>query len=203
MEKIVSVFLAAWCAVCAADGGALRVVFTNGCPEGFTPRPGAAFTADGLVPGAESGPARASGCQAKRRYVYPEAFRFEAEFTPLAGDASARGEGVLWDDMYVTYLPKRRDRGLQVALNRRGDEWTPIVYLGLSNTTCRVSGPRRRLEAGKPARFSFLYDANRRVIWDFAGERLETYIEKSGGLAQPERPADPAARDSPPARRRP
>ncbi len=189
MKRLAVLLLGAQCFAGVAPDGALRVDFTNGCPEGFTPRPGAAFTADGLVPGAESGPACASGCQAKRRHVYSEAFRFEAEFVPLAGDASVRGEGVLWDDMYVTYLPKRRDRGLQVALDRRGDDWIPIVYLGLSNTTCRVSGPRRRLEAGRPARFSFLYDANRRVVWDFEGEKSETYIEKSGGLAQPERPA--------------
>ena len=184
MGKLIAALLAAGCAVGAF--GALSVDFTKGCPEGFEARKGAAFTADGLVPGEAASPSCGAGCQAKKMFVFPEAFRFKATFVPPATSGGENGEMILWDDMYVTYLPKRRDRGLQVAFLRRGDEWTPVVYVGLSNTTCRVTGPRRSLEPGRPAAFSFLYDANRRIIWNFAGAEEESFLPRAGALAQPE-----------------
>ncbi len=157
--------------------------FAAGLPAGVRLRRGAVLCAgEGLVATNVANVSLAAGCEVKA-HAMPEAFVFEAAFTPMKGLGEGTNESVLWDDMYVTYLPKRKDRGLQVAFLRRGDNWTPVLYAGLSNTTARVTGPTRRLESGRQVQFSFLFDANRRVVWNFDGETAESYLPHAGGIA--------------------
>ncbi len=166
---------------CRPTGPAVAWDFTEGLPSGTKLRRGAALRAgEGLVATNAADIALAAGCEVKTHAI-PEAFLFECVFTPPGGEGSR--ERVLFDDMYVNYLPKRRDRGLQVALLRRGELWTPVVYAGLSNTTARVMGPSKRLVAGRPATLTFWYDANRRIVWNFDGEVSESYLPQAGGLA--------------------
>ncbi|MDO5319824.1 MAG: hypothetical protein Q4G65_14450 [bacterium] len=183
----VLVFAAVACAAeipdCIPSGPAVVWDFTRGIPPGAKLRKGAIVQSScGLVATNRANYSLASGCEIKTHAI-PEAFFFEATFTTPPEKLEGGDEGVLWDDMYVTYLPKRRDQGLQVAFQRRGDVWTPVVYVGLSNTTARVTGPAKRLAPGSTVDCSFLYDANRRIVWNFCGEIAESYLPRSGGIA--------------------
>lgn len=84
--------------------------------------------------------------------------------------------------MYVRSGPKQSNRGMQVTLRRRLDAWTPIAYLGFSNTTVRVAGPTLVLKEQGPFKFSFLYDANGKITWNFNGTEHESFIKEKGAL---------------------
>ncbi|MCQ2394793.1 MAG: hypothetical protein MJ249_10940 [Kiritimatiellae bacterium] len=170
---------------CPAIGPTVAWDFTRGVPESVRPRTFARVPqGEGLVSVAAGDLMRASGVQLKRKFVFPEAFLFEAEFVPPKDAVDGVESGILFDDMYVNYLPKRKDRGLQVMLTRRGTDWTPVVYAGFGNTTCSVAGPTCTLAPGKPAKFAFLFDANRRLVWRFGEKTSEmTFIARAGGFA--------------------
>ena len=178
-----AILFAALVAASAASAASQVVAdFSKGCPDGFSPRRGAAITAGSLVRGPESSPSVPSGCISAEPFTYAEAFRFEVEFTTSPYSNAYSPETCVWDNMYIREGPRQSNRGMQVTLHRRRNEWTPTLYLGFSNTTVRVSGPTLVLKEQRPLKFAFLYDGNRRIAWDFDGMETESFIKQTGAL---------------------
>ena len=175
----------------AVSAFALSLDFTAALPPDGRPRGHAAWADGGLVASQIADINQVGGYQLKRLVPPPEAFHFAAEFLPdrawtnAADQAAAAkgGECILYDDMYVTYLPKRQNAGLQVAFAVNAQKvWTPLVYLGFSNTTACVRGPAVRLADDSPVAFAFDYDANGAIRFDFKGEKLTAAVPCLGGV---------------------
>ena len=159
--------------------------FTKGLPAGGALRKGARTTPDGIYAANPTNMSLASGFLLDKLWTPSGAFLFEAEIIPgkLGSPGMPAYEGILWDDLAITYVPKRTNRGFQLAFNARDGEWTPRLWAGFSNDTSSVAGPRVRVEPGKPVKISFYYGANGRVLWDFAGKGKETMLSHVGPLA--------------------
>ena len=173
-------------ASCArASGEKLVWDFTEGLPAGGKLRKGARPTPDGIYASNPTNLSLASGFALDKLWTPPGAFLFEAEFMPgaLGGQGRPSYEGILWDDLAVTYVPKRTNRGFQLAFVARNGEWTPRLWAGFSNDTSSVAGPKVNIEPGKPTRISFYYGANGRVLWDFAGKIKDTVLAHGAPLA--------------------
>ena len=171
---------------CARPSGApLTWDFTKGIPAGGKLNKFARVDAAGLSPADPTNMSAKAGFALDRFFTPPGAFLFEAEFVPgtLGAPGTAAREGILWDDLAITYKPKRSNRGFQLSLDVRDGVWHPRLWVGFSNDTANVAGPAVALEPGKPASISFLFGANGRVIWEFAGKRLDTRLAISGPLA--------------------
>ena len=108
------------------------------------------------------------------------AFLFEATFTAGTNQVA---EGLLWDDMAVNYSPKWTNRGFQLMFRVRGGVWEPVFYGGFSNTTCHVSGPRVKLAPGERGEIAFYFGADRRLAWEFNGQRRASLLDCGGPLA--------------------
>jgi hypothetical protein len=92
-------------------------------------------------------------------------------------------EGVIWDDMAVTYPPKRTNRGFQFAFETKEGRWIPVLWLGFTNDTEKVTGPAVELESGKPVSVAFFFNAAGNVVWEFNGVRHESIMRLKGSLA--------------------
>ena len=121
------------------------------------------------------------------KFALPEAFLFEAEFTPYcdwtnesdrAAAAASPRQHMLWDTMGVNYRPKRRDQGLQIFFNERGGRWTPSLCAGFGDDTCFVSGPEFAPEKGRPVKFAVRYGAFGEIEWTVNGEKKSSRIER-------------------------
>lgn len=171
---------------CAKVSGEAKVWdFTKGVPSGGALRKGARLGADGMYATDATNIALAAGFALDRLWTPSGAFLFEAEFAPgrLGCSTTQTHEGILWDDLAITYVPKQTHRGFQLTLHGRRGMWTPILYAGFSNCTVNVRGPEVRLTPGKLANISFFFGANGRVVWDFNGTRSETALAVTGPLA--------------------
>ena len=180
-------------AACAKPCGDAKVWdFTAGLPAGGKLRKGGRLAAEGLHASDVTNMVIASGYMFDKLWTPPGAFLFAAEFVPgtLGGPGAPPHEGILWDDLAITYVPKRTNRGFQLALSARGGEWTPILWTGFSNDTVRVPGPAVRLTPGKPAKIAFYFGADGHVVWDFEGRCRDVPIELS-------RPLAPSVRNKP------
>ena len=162
--------------------------FAAGVPSGGKVLKYAVCDAQGLHATAPTNREAAAGFRLDKRWTPQGAFLFEAEFVTggLGASGTPRYEGVLWDDMAVTYVPKCTNKGFQLALETREGKWTPYLWLGFSNATERVAGPTIALEPGKPVSLSFYYNAIGNVVWEFAGISQESGLKSKGSLA----PAD-------------
>lgn len=180
MKKML--FLAATIAVAVGFAASeVNADFTKACPEGFSPRKGAALSTEGLSRGPASSKTVGSGCIADEPFIFTEAFRFEAEFVPEP-ESRTYNETTVFDNMYVRNGPKQTHKGMQVTMFRKRNEWTPIAYLGFSNTTVSVKGPTVTLKEVRPLKFSFVYDSNRKITWNFDGIETESFITQTGAL---------------------
>ena len=159
--------------------------FTLGIPGGGKLLKYAVCDADGLKAINPTNREAAAGFRLDKCWMPQGAFLFEAEFVPgtLGGKGMPKYEGVLWDDMAITYLPKRTNRGFQLAFETKDGRWLPILWLGFTNDTERVQGPAVELEQGKPVSVAFLYDAAGGVAWEFNGVRHESVVRLRGSLA--------------------
>ncbi|MCQ2392480.1 MAG: hypothetical protein MJ240_13775 [Kiritimatiellae bacterium] len=173
--------------------------FEQGLPTEGKLRGTAQLANGGLVPGTIADFGKPAGFTAAKRLTPPEAFRFTAEFTPgrawtEAGDLAAAAkpgrQSILFDDMYVTYAPKWQHQGIQVAFTRSGEKWASMLFLGFSNATEIVRGPSLKLKPGVRTTFSFVYDGNGGLTFDFAGQKKEVALEHVG-------PIYPAKRNRP------
>ena len=172
-------------ASCAKPCGDAKVWdFTAGLPAGGKLRKGGRLTAEGLHAADVTNMVIASGYTLDNLWTPEGAFLFESEFVPgpLGGAGAPPHEGILWDDLAITYVPKRTNRGFQLALGARGGEWTPILWAGFSNDTVRVAGPAVRLTPGKPAKIAFYFGADghvvRRAVDVKSGDRLTTRLSE-------------------------
>lgn len=161
----------------------------DGKPSQGTLRKCAVVRADGLVSTDITNINAEAGCNVGK-IALPDAFRFEAEFSPAldygdvaVNEATRIRQGVLFDSLYVTEFRKGFNRGLQVAVDARGGYWHPIAYFGFGDTVCRADGPRVRIAEGKPLTLSFTYDANRRVQWRFGDVEKSCTIARFGAVA--------------------
>ncbi|MBO5941029.1 MAG: hypothetical protein J6R18_07540 [Kiritimatiellae bacterium] len=173
------------CSRATPSGKASIWDFTAGTPEGGKILKYAARDENGLralEPQKIDAPA---GFRLNEKWTPQGAFLFEAEFVAgdLGNDAGRRYEGIIWDDMAITYVPKRTDRGFQLGFETRNKMWTPVLWLGFSNSTERVVGPTVMIEPGKLAKIAFYFNANGNVVWDFNGECRESGFKCKGGLA--------------------
>ena len=178
--------VAAFAAVMTLSAGIADQVwdFTRGTPNDGRLRSQAETDGKGLKCKPGFDPAQPGGFAVKGRFAYPEAFRFEAEVVmkPTVGMDSA--VGVLWDDMYISYEhPKRPNAGMQVTFSRNRDTVSPVVYLGIGGTTYTVRGSRVKIRKGELARFVLEFDANRGVMIEWDGERVQTSVAKAGAIA--------------------
>ena len=158
--------------------------FEKGLPDGCSPRELARVEGDGLTTASVTNTAAPAGCLVDPSYRLPEAFVLEAEFTPAL---RKREGGVLFDSLYVNYPPHCDNRGLQVVFSGR-NYWTPEVYFGLSNRTCKVSGPTVRLAPGKRARFKMTCRGNRRVDFEFGNLKSFGMLPVADAVAVSSRP---------------
>ena len=167
-----------------ADGDPLVWDFTKGLPPGGDLRKGSTLGADGIAP-IDPMSQTMAGYAVGKLWTPPGAFLFEAEFLPgsLASTNAASHESILWDNLAITYVPKRTNRGFQLAFSVRKGVWTPRLWTGFSNDTASVTGPSATLESGKPANISFYFSADGRVLWEFGGKCLETFLPYKGPLA--------------------
>ncbi len=167
--------------------------FTESVPEGGTLRKGAKLQ-NGLVPTQlDNAVPVGFALTAKPEFQIPEAFLFEAEFTPgLDWDDKSIAENhkvnVLWDNMYVTYITDPNDsryhRGFQLAISDCGNGyWQPILYVGFGRSTDCVQGPRLQANPGETVKLSFFYGANRTIIWNFAGQPGCGTVSSAGPIA--------------------
>ena len=154
--------------------------FVGGTPAGGSLRKGACVSADGLVAVDPTNLFTAAGFALDRLWTPSGAFLFEAEFIPA--DASG-SEMMLWDDLAVTQGPKLPNRGFQLSFNVRHTLWTPKFTGGFSNETVGVQGPTVTLKPNVPAKIAFYFGADGRVLWDFAGNRMEAKLRRVGPLA--------------------
>ena len=171
---------------CAKPCGEAKVWdFTAGLPAGGKLRKGGQHSAEGLCAQDAASMAIASGYRLDNLWTPEGAFLFEAEFVPgkLGSPGTPQHEGILWDDLAITYVPKRTNRGFQLAFNVRSGEWMPTLWVGFSNDTVRVPGPAARLTPGKPAKIAFYFGADGRVVWDFEGKGRDATIAIAGPLA--------------------
>lgn len=159
--------------------------FTAGTPSGGRLLKYAVRDAEGLKAVAPTNREAAAGFRMDRCWTPDGAFLFEAEFVPgaLGGKGMQKYEGVLWDDMAVTYVPKRTNRGFQFAFETKDGRWQPVLWLGFTNDTERVNGPAVPLEPGKPVSVAFFYNAAGNVVWEFNGVRHESGVRMKGSLA--------------------
>jgi len=195
MKKCLFVVTAAFMAVvfgevspqsCAKPCEAPRVWdFTSSLPADGTLRVGGRHSGEGLYANDATNMAVASGFMLNKRWTPPGAFLFEAEFVP--GKFGAVGtpphDGIFWDDLAITYVPKRTNRGFQLAFRVHNGTWTPTLWLGFSNDTARVVGPSAQLKPGQAAKIAFYFGADGRVIWEFADLKKETNVSIIGPLA--------------------
>ena len=182
--------LAVVAAVMVVRASATTWDFTSGkCPEGLLQNANASFGAGGMVPKSFKDVTAPGGCTVKGWRGYPEAFRFEVEFSAPPSNSVPGRSGILWDDMRVNYGDKRPNRGLQLVFQRKKDVWTPILYIGFDGRfTSQLTGPGRTVAVGGTARVSFVYDANGRVVWDFDGETRECFVTRPGAFTSNEIP---------------
>ena len=167
------------------SGDAMVWDFASGLPDGGKLLKHAVRDADGLRAADPTNREAAAGYRLDKCWTPQGAFLFEAEFVPgsLGGKGMPKHEGVLWDDMAITYLPKRTNRGFQFAFETKDGRWLPVLWLGFTNDTERVQGPAVELEPGKPVSVAFLYDAAGGVAWEFNGVRHESALRLRGSLA--------------------
>ena len=178
---------------CAKPCGEAKVWdFTAGLPADGRLRKGGRHSAEGLSAQDAASTAAASGYMLDRLWTPEGAFLFEAEFVPgtLGGPHAPQHDGILWDDLAITYVPKRTNRGFQLAFSVKNGEWTPSLWVGFSNDTVRVPGPAVRLTPGKPAKIAFYFGADGRVVWDFEGKGREVPLAIT-------RPLAPSTRNKP------
>lgn len=163
--------------------------FTKGSlPAGGRLNKGAATGPDGLRSTSPTNMAIAAGFILDKRWTPGGAFLFEAdvEFGGLGAKGLPPCDGILWDDLAVTYAPKHTHRGFQLQMNVRDGRCTPVLYAGFSNATASVSGPSVAVAPGKPMSISFYFGADGRVVWEFGGKRLDCALDRSGPLAPSE-----------------
>ena len=180
--------------------GAPRVWdFTQSLPDGGTLRKGAKLE-NGLVPTVlENETAVGFQLKSAADLKLPDAFLFEADIAPgLNWEDKTVSENhrsnVLWDNMYITYIQDPDDtrchQGFQLAVNDAGNGyWQPILYIGYKNSTCVVRGPRTLVKSGETVRLTFFYDANRSVLWNFAGQTGRSTVSHAGPIAPGKYPA--------------
>ena len=165
--------------------------FTQGVPSDGKLQTGARCDASGLHALDPTNISLAAGFLLSKSWTPEGAFLFEAEFVPgnlgASGTGRASYNGLVWDNMAITYVPRQTHRGFQLDLVTRDGTWTPTLYLGFSNATASVRGPSVRLEPGKPTSIAFFFGANGQVLWEFAGQREESDLPHSGPLAPAER----------------
>lgn len=143
---------------------------------------GAVVGADGLRAVSPTNMSIASGFIMDKKWTPSGAFLFEADI--VFGETDVRyHEGILWDDLAITYAPKHTHRGFQLQMNISYGECTPVLYAGFSNSTARVRGPSVPLKPGEAVSISFYFSAGGRVVWEFAGKRLDCAIDQIGPLA--------------------
>ena len=171
------------CSVAIAEPQVLD--FSNGVPVGGKMRKGGRLGAEGLYAVDATNKNIASGFMLDKLWTPSGAFLFEAEFMPgvFGSDGKPSHDGILWDDLAITYVPKRTNRGFQLAFSTRNGTWTPTLWLGFSNDTARAVGPAVKLEPGKTAKIAFYFGANGRVVWDFDGKLKDMAIANEGPLA--------------------
>ena len=180
-------------AAVALTAGAFEWDFTKGLPEGGKPRACAVLGPEGLSPSQISKNVTgkdAAGVMFQQGDL-PEAFVFEAEVVPFVAwtneadraAATITGRSMhVFDTMAVNYKPKCRDKGLQVMFHQSGERWTAVLYAGLGDMTCRLTGPSFTPKAGVPVRLRFEYDALGTVRWDLDGQKQESYLAKAGPI---------------------
>ena len=163
--------------------------FTKGTPSGGKLRKSAILDSAGLRAADPTNMSLAAGFELDRLWTPPGAFLFETEIRigKLGASGERPHEGILWDDLAITYVPKQTHRGFQLQLSGRNGMWTPILYAGFSNSTVSVRGPAAALEPGQETSLSFFFGANGCVVWEFAGKRKECELDSLGPLAPAKR----------------
>jgi len=167
-----------------ADACAEEWTFEKGLPSDCSLRPLARVGGGGLTTSAVTNTATPAGCLVDPSYRLPEAFVLEAEFTPTKRTHEG---GILFDSLYINYPPHCDNRGFQVVFTGR-NYWTPEVYFGFSNRTCKVTGPTVRLAPGKRARFKMTYRANRRADIEFGNLKSFGVLPVAGAVVPAPRP---------------
>ena len=174
-------FLCAGAAVLLA-GGALQAAewnFLEAMPKDCVPNKSVRLIpGGGLAPGQIASNVGAAAGVKVNGFVLPETFELEAEFTPYAdwtndadrvAAASPTRHNMLWDTMGVNYLPHRRNKGLQVTFVDRYGTWEPVIYAGVGDTTCCVTGPKFKVKKGEVVKFSVRCCSFGKVEWSVAG----------------------------------
>ena len=181
MRKLLSLII-----VAAISAHAETWDFTSGCPAGLTSGRGAIVGGgNGLKAANPDDRSTPAGCRMNATYALPEAFEMTVDFVPAAAlPPGKRREGAVWDDMYVNYAPKWKHGGLMLMLSHRANRWQPVAHLGFGKTTVRVQGPDVELPEGRPAKLSFFYDANRRIVWKLGDKTSESPLPYEGALAR-------------------
>ena len=111
-------------------------------------------------------------------FVFPEAFRFEAEFESVTNGASG-ASGYLWDDMY---RPQFFRGGLQVRIIRSGSRYYPSITLGYADSTQTIEGPHVYGSDGKIFRLSFVYDAKGGLSMEWDGRTTDHAVNVHGPI---------------------
>ncbi len=172
---------------CVRKVGETRVWdFTRGSlPAGGKLNGGSVLGPGGIGATSPTNMSVASGFVLDRLWTPSGAFLFEADvvFGELCAPDLPPHEGILWDDLAITYSPKHTHRGFQLQMDVRNGICTPVLYAGFSNGTSVVRGPSVPVAPGKAATVSFCFSAGGRVVWEFAGERLDSALDRSGPLA--------------------
>ena len=163
-------------------GSAREWNFLGALPPGGKLGKAAAHDAEGLTMADPRSKADVGGGFALKDFFTPAgAFLFEIEFT--CDPALVDDPRILWDDLVITYSPKWTHRGFQLAIAPQREGLMPILYLGFSNATCRVVGPRVEVKKGEVNKLRFFFNADHRVFWDFQGEKLTAVVAHGGALA--------------------
>ena len=186
MMSIVKNFVVAALAIAAtsifADAGEWD--FTKGtAPAGGELRGVAQLTAKGITVADISDWKNKGGFQLKKKFAYPDAFRFEADLVLHTAKGAKSSEGAIWDDMYVTRGKGAKPCGMQVAIHRYHRTWTPVFYLGVGGRTCIVRGPSVIADSGKSVKLVAEYDANRRLNVEFDGAHEECILSATGPIS--------------------
>ena len=179
-------------AMAGLAAGAFEWDFTKGLPEGGKLRACAVLGPEGLSISqiAKNMTGKDAAGVMFPQVTLPEAFVFEAEVVPFiawtneadrAAAANSRSMHV-FDTMAVNYKPKCRDKGLQVMFRQAGERWTPQLYAGLGDMTCRAAGPSFMPKAGVPVRLRIEYDALGTVRWNLDGTKQVSYLAKAGPI---------------------
>ena len=192
--------LVAFATMAALVAGAFEWDFTKGLPEGGKLRACAVLGPEGLSPAqiVKNVTREAAAGIEFPQVDLPDAFMFEAEVVPFvawtneADRAAAAMTGRtlhVFDTMAVNYKPKCRDKGLQVMFRQSGERWTAVLYAGLGDMTCHLTGPSFTPKAGVPVQLRIEYDSLGTVKWDLDGKKQESYLAKAGPIV-----SDPARR---------